>query len=131
MNYGTRNPKYPLKQLRRLHRTLLKIKRGPKDNDGICCHIERYSGAYHYENKRLCRALWVHWEHFSGRQHYPVPARDGLPAVAFHSGASKWNPNTEYGMMRWKLLQYLIEQVETMIDFMVEELGLVGDEDED
>lgn len=53
------------------------------------------------------RISYDEWEHFSGRYHYPVPARN--PKTAYNT-FNKWSKKSKYGQLRWQLLDWLIEQ---------------------
>lgn len=50
------------------------------------------------------------WEHYSGYPFYPVPhtERAADDAYTHYRVAPKWDKNTEYGHLRWELLDFLI-----------------------
>lgn len=46
------------------------------------------------------------WPKYSGSSHYPVPGGEH----AYHySGRNKWDRSTEYGRLRWELLDHMID----------------------
>lgn len=119
-------PVHSMRQLRRLHKLLLKIKRQPHATSGLCYNMDYVDGnATALPDKFLCRKLWKLWDKYSGYEAYPVPHPIHRASFAYHNTREKWDTSTEYGRNRWELLNYLIDQVEFMISFMV------GDLDED
>ncbi|ACV50123.1 hypothetical protein [Delftia phage PhiW-14] len=71
--------------------------------DGICGQLDLLSGTLD------CSA----WEHFSGDNLFPVPSQNKKQT---HEDAFKnndlWTKRTAYGRLRWKLLDWLIEQAQ-------------------
>lgn len=93
-------------------------------NSGICANADvltRIVGD-------ACRFVgWMHafgrvdeWPHYSGSMTFPVPPRTNLqgPLVGevsegmYQQVDDKWDTTTEYGLLRWDLLDYLIKQAE-------------------
>lgn len=98
-----------LKDLIELNRTLIRIKNYPprEDASGICKLIS--------ENHRLiCQSIYVKWEHYSGNPSFPVPSTAMSPAIAYWR-CKRWSKKSQYGQMRFKLLDYLIEQTDLRI----------------
>lgn len=98
-----------LTQLIELNRTLNKIKNFPpiSDQSGICKLIKQ-------EYRNICSFIWVNWEHYSGNPTFPVPSTAMSPAIAYWR-CKRWSKKSQYGQMRFKLLDYLIEQTELKI----------------
>lgn len=57
--------------------------------------------------------LALTWEHHSGDLKYPVPYPVAVcPRFAYEDTTDYWDKSTEYGQLRYELLDYLIERVE-------------------
>lgn len=91
---------------------LMSIKmNGPFDSGtGICGNLdEDYCGDWTFRS-----FMWTacrEWEHFSGDDIYPVPSHLGLRG-AFRRAEEwgcLWDDSTEYGALRWELVDFLIE----------------------
>ena len=61
------------------------------------------------------RMTFARWEHFSGDINYPVPdpQHDGSACAVYMTAGNHWDKSTKYGRLRWALLDYLIEELET------------------
>lgn len=78
-----------------------------EDRFGICRLVN-------VEHKYICRGLWVYWEHYSGVPNFPVPSSAMSPEKAYWK-CKRWSKKSKYGQMRFKLLDYLIEQTDLKI----------------
>lgn len=61
--------------------------------------------------KRWLEKVMDKWPEHSGNREYPVPHPTGSPEVAYHLVCNKWDRNTAYGQARWRLLEWLIEEL--------------------
>lgn len=87
---------------------------GPKNRDvGICSQFDLY-GFYSAEECRQLKASFKTWPHYSGDHSFPVPSpdksMDALDAY-FYDGNDLWDCNTEYGRLRWDLLDHIIKEM--------------------
>lgn len=81
---------------------------------GICGAVKLYS-AYHVETVWAMQHACRTWPHFSGDVYFPVPA----PAdqyldcydYYFERQQDLWDKTTEYGQLRWDLLDHLIKEL--------------------
>ena len=76
---------------------------------GIC------GSAYLY-NLSTCsvRAMFETWEHFSGSVDYPIG--DYMDADRmYHNTINKYDKSTEYGRLRYKLIDHCIEYLTNLI----------------
>lgn len=82
---------------------------------GICSSIDAYFDRKSitlesYDTMRI-RDLMSRWPEYSGRAFYPIP--DTVfedPYEAYHQCTTgMWNKDTEYGCLRWELLEFCIE----------------------
>ena len=89
------------------------IKEKPNTSAGICGQNAMMSLSL--EAFRLVRQTMAEWPKYSGEYDYPVPSTmEGCNArECFHNNLRNlWDRNTEYGALRWELLDWLIEQPE-------------------
>lgn len=107
-----------------LHQALINIKiNGPGcDKYGICFNLDTVS------NHGWAK-LVASWEHYSGIPAYPIPPKPlnkwqrfrvkylGHQISDAHTvyrktqnNGGKWDTSTEYGRLRWMLIDYLIEK---------------------
>ena len=92
---------------------LIAIKEKPNTRAGICGQPAMMSlrlGAF-----AVVRDLMVQWPKYSGSYDYPVPSVDEgrTPSQCFHDNIHDlWDRDTEYGALRWELLEWLLEQPE-------------------
>lgn len=98
-----------LEDLKRLNGRLLEIKEFPirEDRYGICGMVDA-------DLSPIIGVIWKNWEHYSGNESFPVPSTAMSPAIAYFQ-CKRWSKRSQYGQMRYKLLDYLIEQVELKI----------------
>ena len=92
-----------------------------EDKMGICGGVDLYghSEGWVFESSDSydLRYLMSLWPKFSGKDFYPVPSTTGGVDAhdAFHSCMECWNKNTEYGQLRWELLEFCIERLKDRI----------------
>ena len=91
----------------KIYDALLKIKECPDEQYGICTNL-------HLRCENLSQTGYVslfleqsfpNWDKFSGSLHLPIPEVDGLN----HRYGKLWDKTTQYGRLRWELLDFLIE----------------------
>lgn len=87
---------------------------GPHNRSaGICSQFDLY-GLYSSEERQQFRASFKTWPHYSGDPSFPVPSPDGLTYAInayFDKSNYLWDRNTEYGRLRWDLLDHIIEEM--------------------
>lgn len=86
-------------------------KKGPQDfNLGICDNVLLTSA----EIIEVFYPLYIQWPEYSGSLIYPVPSYvEYVPAMeAYLEFGNIWNRTTKYGQARWRLLDFLIAQLE-------------------
>ena len=94
-----------------LHEALVRLKEeGPDKRSGLCANLGALPSGAWWDFKGLCKA----WPLFSGDGVYPVPACEGSDPEFMYFDTSEigclWDTSTEYGRLRWQLLDWLIEQ---------------------
>lgn len=80
---------------------------------GICSQFDLY-GSYRSEERRQFRACFETWPHYSGDDSFPVPSPDkSMDAIDayFYDGNDLWDRDTEYGRLRWDLLDHIIKEL--------------------
>lgn len=88
---------------------------------GICAGVEMYYNGQGFifdsADGQELKHLMSLWPKFSGRTFYPVPStNEGQDAYgAFHECIACWDKNTEYGQLRWELLDFCIQRLEDRI----------------
>lgn len=74
-------------------------------------HSQRLGGAA----EDLLQELLEGWPKFSGDESYPINSdKNEYPKVEYINASlsvTLWDKNTEYGKLRWELLEYLIEEL--------------------
>lgn len=101
--------------LRRVRRTLVRVRStGPRQPHAGICEALRTSGEYQSASddvqrlmKIAMRRAMMSWSKYSGDPVYPVP---GGPD-AYMENRDKWLRLTEYGRLRWELLDWVIQEV--------------------
>ena len=98
-------------------KTLLgSIKEMPNHDRGICGQPAMMSLSQKAFD--AVRQTMTKWPKYSGDYDYPVPStmEGRTPSQCFHDFHDKlkdlWNRNTEYGALRWELLDWLTKQPE-------------------
>ena len=88
---------------------------------GICAGVEMYYNGQGFifdsADGQELKHLMSLWPKFSGRAFYPVPSVDpsGSPDGIYHACRDMWNQETEYGKLRWELLEFCIQRLEDRI----------------
>lgn len=83
---------------------------GPHDiNMGICAAVVAADeDCDTFQVDDLLEELFTRWPEYSGILPYPVPGG----YTAYMTAASCWDRDTEYGRLRWELLDFCIEELE-------------------
>lgn len=85
-------------------------KNGPSVKSfGICANVHRALGNPGQEE---LKDLMAEWPKFSGRRAYPIGIEGIDPAWSFLFVKNYWDKETEYGRLRWELLDFLITMLE-------------------
>lgn len=77
---------------------------------GICSQFDLYSA---YERRQF-RDSFKTWPHYSGDISFPVPSPDvQIEAIDayFDNLGVLWDRDTEYGRLRWDLLDHIIKEM--------------------
>lgn len=93
------------------------IKYAPETKNGICAQrlITHWLGP---ENCARMKEAMCEWPKRSNCRVYPVPIRNETPSAALaqmaymrerENNRSLWDASTEYGRLRWELLDWLIK----------------------
>jgi hypothetical protein len=96
---------------------------------GICQEVaDRIE--FRNDAKKVVKAMAVDWRNFSGNEEFPVPSTmKGSDACdQYLKCKNKWDKKTKYGQLRWALLEYLIQRVQSELVHaadMVEALNLL------
>lgn len=77
---------------------------------GICCNLSPVLTKDISQFMGVCRE----WEHFSGCTSYPIPVCKTYDSELgrerlYHGDSDLWDDSTEYGALRWELVDFLIE----------------------
>ena len=87
---------------------------------GICSNahaclkdVDPYIGLGEVED--WLQSYFKRWPEFSGNSHYPVDHPGMTPERAYHCTKWRWDTETEYGKARWRLLHFLIDELEQEI----------------
>lgn len=107
--------KYSRNFLSEVEGALLKTKQAPNTGFGICHNVIIGVGfSFHTETEavKLVSRLAVLWPKFTGNYQFPVPGGSYIQA---QQSRTLWDKSTQYGKNRWELLDFLIEQVQAMI----------------
>lgn len=83
---------------------------------GICCQFDLY-GLHSEEERRLFRASFTTWQHYSGDDSFPVPSPTRSISAQdyyFDKTIDLWDRDTEYGRLRWDLLDHIIKELSKM-----------------
>jgi hypothetical protein len=82
----------------------------PDPDAGICSNLYwtlRDGGAVYEDCAALVAYYAKQWEHYSGDSEYPVEG-DGFE---YATQGNMFDPETKYGMLRLKLLDFIIEKL--------------------
>lgn len=90
---------------------------GPKNhNVGICGQFDLY-GLHSEEERRQFRNCFKTWQHYSGDDSFPIPSPDksiNAQDAYFDKRNDLWDRDTEYGRLRWDLLDHIIAEMSKM-----------------
>lgn len=90
-------------------------------NLGICAGVDMYCQEQNWvfdSNDGLeLRHIMSLWPKFSGKTFYPVPSTDPeYDSLEMYLDCDDtWNQETEYGQLRWELLNFCIHRLEDRI----------------
>jgi hypothetical protein len=103
-----------------LLQVLITVRDAPKHTTGLCNHVEMA-----LENTSTGLLKWalvedllvrmmLEWPEFSGSPTYPVPSSNHTPPEEAYWKArnKKWSKRSKYGKARWRLLHWLITELE-------------------
>ncbi len=88
---------------------------------GICAGVDRYCEDHNWIFDSMdgleLRHLMSLWPKFSGRTFHPVPSTDPDrdSRDMYMDCDDCWNKDTEYGQLRWELLEFCIQRLEDRI----------------
>lgn len=88
---------------------------GPVDGvHGICGNCEKIMGVAEFDECYLDFVkMFELWPEFSGRLAFPIHTDKKMsPAEEYSQCVDGWDKSTTYGAARWRLLNFLIEQLE-------------------
>ncbi len=90
---------------------------------GICSNVNHYLylDSRSADDEDWLPLLWASWPEWSGDDKYPVPP---YRASESHAGAQQaynltsdlWDRGTEYGQLRWELLEHCIKTLQEAIE---------------
>lgn len=84
------------------------------DGTGICHNLHkimRKYGVYHSVDDDLIK-IFISWEEFSGDKNYPISVSKLVSAAhQYERSKQLWNTKTEYGKARYRLLDFLIDEI--------------------
>lgn len=106
-------------KLERLLKELKKLQAGDITfrKEGICYNVSS-SGV------SCLQKAWVQWPKYSGTQWFPVPSPSAVfPVVSSYYTYTKWDKDTEYGKLRYELVDFLIEFFEDCETYVVTSTG--------
>lgn len=99
-------------EAQRLLDALLKLKKKgpPEKGSGLCIYLS------HESSEVIPRHLVQEWPEHPGSVSYPVPHPYFPPAYGYTMSNSKWDKRTQYGKARWRLVDFLIEKLEEIVN---------------
>ena len=85
---------------------------------GICGAVKRYfeEGSdiiVTIRDQDVLHRLMKDWPKHSGVTEFPICAYGVSPMKEFEACMDMWNQKTPYGQLRWELLEWLIEKLES------------------
>lgn len=120
---------------------LLELSKGniPSHNSGICRNLQEQI-PYHvstHEIEILINKLSSNWEHYSNVPRFPIPStnKSRTPITMYRDTVYMWSKRTKYGLLRWKLLDHLIDELKSLkhkhdlqekISLAVQEANVLG-----
>ena len=93
--------------------TALKLIREERDCEdcGICANVDSLMSVDSNQYDEFLD-LMISWSKFSGQEIYPVNGQDSYHRAK--TNGTLWDKSTNEGRLRFELLDYLIDTVETM-----------------
>lgn len=89
-------------------------KHGPHETWGICGNVRRVAGSLRLPIGSIelggIYDVFTEWPKFSGDPGHPIPGGPNVYWLAKYAG-KLWDKNTEYGALRWELLDFCIEEL--------------------
>lgn len=87
---------------------------------GICAAVQEYitdgnTGRYVYfrEDESVLYRVMNQWPKHSGDREFPIKVVGSGPGSQQYIKCNdKWNKTTQYGQLRWELLEWLIDKLE-------------------
>lgn len=99
-------------------------KESPFDGVGICENVKNRVDYNEFLVQNLMFKIFKIWPEYSDYHNYPVTVNGWYcPINLFFNAQSHyrlWDQTTEYGRNRYKLLDFMIETVQDMINFIDE-----------
>lgn len=84
---------------------------GPTNRDvGICSQLDLF-GWYSSEERQQFLACFKTWPQYSGDIDFPVPGPAAAIDAYFDNLYDLWDRDTEYGRLRWDLLDHIIKEM--------------------
>lgn len=88
--------------------------KGPLNvTQGICHNVKRigWDELANYELSDFMEG----WPKHSRNNVYPIKVGEEHPGNTYNKTENLWDRNTEYGQLRWELLNYMIETLEKQL----------------
>lgn len=86
-------------------------KKGSWRNDvGLCAYVSCETSGV------LPQDLVNKWPEHSGNPSFPIPHPDWPAPYGYLMCRNKWDKRTEYGKARWRLVDFLIEKLEEIVN---------------
>lgn len=97
---------------------LRKVQKDTHPGCGICPQVDYFLGGQPYKTLHAVRGLldelFERWPKYSGTKDFPI--RSPFPGLTeieiYHNCSNLWDRSTEYGALRWELLEFCIAQLE-------------------
>ena len=85
---------------------------------GICNAVKHYleshsDNYFTVHDSYTIYELMKDWPKHSGNNEFPITVRGINPMKEYIDYYDKWDRKTEYGRLRWELLEWLIEKLES------------------
>lgn len=82
---------------------------GPiNSRSGICGNVS-------FRRCLILDGLFKTWPKYSGNQEFPIQVGDEGPAATYLYCKNMWDKSTEYGQLRWELLDHCIAQLQIQL----------------
>ena len=90
---------------------------------GICTNVfpSEYYTKFNSDDMGVLYTLFGSWENFSGNFGYPIVDSGAIykfsdAKILYKTTKNKWDKSTEYGQLRWELLDFLIDELQKLVD---------------